>query len=338
MIIHPLFIEIAQVGILLFVAPAFAGWVKMVKCWFQGRTAPSLFQPYRDIRKLFAKDVTLAENASWIFRFTPYLVFGVSVMAGGIIPILSTDLPLSATADVIALVALFAIARFFTALAGMDIGTAFGGMGSSREMTIASLAEPAMLMAVFAVSLVSKSTSLSQMAFVISQGHSMLRPSLVFALMAFILIALAETGRVPVDNPATHLELTMIHEAMILEYSGRHLALIEWASMMKLFLFTVLGIASFFPWGIAQNDDLLSVFLSLSRPRCSSWGSSGSGLVLIETGLAKMRIFRITEFLGSAFLFATTRDAVVFHAGIEDDENRHGMSASSKVAIGCLAA
>ncbi len=197
MTIHPLLIEILQIAVLLFVAPLFAGWVKMVKCWFQGRTSPSLFQPYRDIRKLFSKDVTLAENASWIFRFTPYLVFGVSVLAGGIIPILSTDLPLSATADVIALVALFAIARFFTALAGMDIGTAFGGMGSSREMTIASLAEPAMLMAVFAVSLVSKSTSLSQMAFVISQGHSLLRPSLVFALLAFVLIALAETGRVP---------------------------------------------------------------------------------------------------------------------------------------------
>ena len=289
---------------LLFVAPLFAGWVKMVKCWFQGRTSPSLFQPFRDIRKLFSKDVTLAENASWIFRFTPYLVFGISVMAGGIIPILSRDLPLSATADVIALVALFAIARFFTALAGMDIGTAFGGMGSSREMTIASLAEPAMLMAVFAVSLVGKSTSLSQMSSVIAQGHSLLRPSLVFALLAFILIALAETGRVPVDNPATHLELTMIHEAMILEYSGRHLALIEWAGMMKIFLFVALGIASFFPWGTAQHGDPASIVVALLS-LLLKLGVAGIGLVLIETGLAKMRIFRITEFLGSAFLFAT---------------------------------
>jgi formate hydrogenlyase subunit 4 len=304
MTIHPLIIEFLQIAVLLFAAPLFAGWVKMVKCWFQGRTAPSLLQPVRDIRKLLDKDVTLAENASWIFRFTPYLVFGVSVMAGGIIPILSMDLPLSATADVIALVALFAIARFFTALAGMDIGTAFGGMGSSREMTIASLAEPAMLMAVFAVSLVAKSTSLSEMARVISQGHSLLRPSLVFALLAFILIALAETGRVPVDNPATHLELTMIHEAMILEYSGRHLALIEWAGMMKLFLFTTLGIASFFPGGIAQGNGLLPVIVALPV-LLLKLAVVGVGLVLIETGLAKMRIFRITEFLGSAFLFAT---------------------------------
>ncbi len=304
MSIHPFFIEMAQIAVVLFLAPAFVGWVKMVKCWFQGRTSPNLFQPYRDIRKLLSKDVTLAENASWIFRFTPYLVFGVSVMAGAIIPIISMDLPLSATADVIALVALFAIARFFTALAGMDIGTAFGGMGASREMTIASLAEPAMLMAVFAVSLVGKSTSLSQMVFIISQGHSLLRPSLVFALLAFILIALAETGRVPVDNPATHLELTMIHEAMILEYSGRHLALIEWAGMMKLFLFTTLGIASFFPWGIAPSDDLAALLIAFPV-LLVKLGIVGVGLVMVETGLAKMRIFRVTEFLGSAFLFAT---------------------------------
>jgi formate hydrogenlyase subunit 4 len=302
--IPPFIIELLQFALLLFAAPLLAGWVKMLKCWFQGRTSPSLFQPYRDLRKLFSKDIVLAENASWIFRFTPYLVFGVTVLAGGIIPMLSTDLPLSAMADVIVLVALFAIARFFTALAGMDVGTAFGGMGSSREMTIASLAEPAMLMAIFAISLASKSTSLSQMAAVMSQGTSILRPSLAFAFLAFVLITLAETGRVPVDNPATHLELTMIHEAMILEYSGRHLALIEWAKMMKLFLFVALGIAVFFPWGIAVNGDATSV-LKAALYLAMKLGLSGLGLVLIETGLAKMRIFRVTEFLGTAFLFAT---------------------------------
>ncbi|MDO9287420.1 MAG: NADH-quinone oxidoreductase subunit H [Thermodesulfovibrionales bacterium] len=304
MILYPFIIEILQILIILAVAPAFAGWVKMLKCWSQGRTSPGLFQPYRDIIKLFSKDVVLAENASWIFRFTPYLVFGVAVLAGGIVPMLSVDLPLAATADVIALVALFAIARFFTALAGMDIGTAFGGMGSSREMTIASLAEPAMLMAIFTVSLASKSTSLSQMVQVIYSGQSVLRPSLAFALLAFILITLAETGRIPVDNPATHLELTMIHEAMILEYSGRHLALIEWAGMMKLFLFVMLGIAVFAPWGIAASGDFTAIpaaflFMILKL------AAAGAGLVLIETGLAKMRLFRLTEFLGSAFLLAT---------------------------------
>jgi formate hydrogenlyase subunit 4 len=302
--IHPFLIELIQIAVLLIGAPLFAGWVKMVKCWSQGRTSPSLTQPYRDLCKLSSKDITLAENASWIFRSTPYLVFGVTVLAGGIIPFISADLPLSATADVIALVSLFAIARFFTALAGMDIGTSFGGMGSSREMTIASLAEPAMLMAIFAVSLACKSTSLSQMALVVSQGYSILRPSLAFALLAFVLIVLTETGRVPVDNPATHLELTMIHEAMILEYSGRHLALLEWAKMMKLYLFITLGIAVFFPWGIDKTGGgagLASAFLIMSL----KLALSGVGIVLIETGLAKMRIFRVTEFLGSAFLFAT---------------------------------
>ena len=252
----------------------------------------------------FNKDVVLAENASWIFRITPYLVFGLTVLIGAIIPVLSVDLPLSSTADVIAIVSLFAMARFFTALAGMDIGTAFGGMGSSREMTIASLAEPAMLMAVFTVSLASKSTSLSQMVQVIAHGDLILRPSLAFALLAFIFISLAETGRIPVDNPATHLELTMIHEAMILEYSGRHLALIEWAGMMKLYLFTALGIASFFPWGIAEAGNLTAIIIAVFV-LIVKFVLAGIGLVLIETGLAKMRLFRVPEFLGSAFLFAT---------------------------------
>ncbi len=302
--IYPIVIEILQILLLLAAAPAFIGWIRTVKCWVQGRTSPGLFQPYRDIAKLFSKDVVMAENASWIFRFTPYLVFGVTVLAGGIIPALSVDLPLASTADVIALVALFAIARFFIALSGMDIGTAFGGMGSSREMMIASLAEPAMLMAIFTVSLVSKSTSMSQMVQVVAHGEFILRPSLAFAFLAFVLIAIAETGRIPVDNPATHLELTMIHEAMILEYSGRHLALIEWAGMMKLFIFAVLGIALFFPWGIAATGNMVAIipafiFLIIKLVFI------GIGLVLIETGLAKMRIFRVPEFLGSTFLFAT---------------------------------
>ena len=300
----PFFLELLQVLALAALAPLFAGWVKMVKCWSQGRTTPGLLQPVRDLQKLFAKDLLLAENASWIFRFTPYLVFSTSLLAAGIIPILSVDLPLARTADVIVFVALFAIARFFTALAGMDIGTAFGGMGSSREMTIASLAEPAMLMAIFTISLGSASTSLAQIVTSIETGQLLLRPSFAFAILAFILIALAETGRIPVDNPATHLELTMIHEAMILEYSGRHLALIEWAGMMKLSLYCYLGIAAFFPWGIAASRDMRALALAFGA-LVLKLSAIGVGIVLIETGLAKMRIFRLTEFLGAAFLMAT---------------------------------
>jgi len=302
--LHPFAMELLQFCLMLGLAPAFAGWVKVIKCRAQGRTAPGILQPYRDIRRLFGKDIVLAENASWIFRFTPYLVFGVTTVAAGIIPLISVDLPLSATADVIALVMLFGLVRFFTALAGMDIGTAFGGMGSSREMMIASLAEPAMLMAVFTVSLASNSSSLTQMVSVMGHAEFVIRPSLAFALVAFIMIALAETGRIPVDNPATHLELTMVHEAMILEYSGRHLALIEWAGMMKLTLFFALGIAAFCPWGIAADGDIGSLALALGL-LAIKLAAGAVIMVLIETGLAKMRIFRLPEYLGSAFLLAT---------------------------------
>ncbi|MBF0328384.1 MAG: NADH-quinone oxidoreductase subunit H [Nitrospirae bacterium] len=297
-------IELLQITLVIGLAPIFAGWVKMLKCWSQGRSSPSILQPYRNLLKLFSKDIILAENASWIFRFMPYLVFGTGAMVSAIIPILSTDLPLSLTADVIVLVALFATARFFTALAGMDIGTAFGGMGSSREMMIASIAEPAMLMAIFTVSLSCGSTSLARIVETIYSPASVIKPSLVFAFIAFVLITLAETGRVPVDNPATHLELTMVHEAMILEYSGRHLALIEWAGMMKLFLYISLGVALFAPMGIAvyatpAGISLAFIYLLLKL------GFSGIVIVLIETGFAKMRLFRLTEFLGAAFLMAT---------------------------------
>jgi formate hydrogenlyase subunit 4 len=297
-------LEVLQVATLLALAPAFTGWVRTLKCWSQSRRAPGILQPYRDLRKLFVKEVVLAENASWIFRFTPYVVFGTAVLAGGIVPMLTVDLPLAPAADVIVIVALFTVARFFTALAGMDIGTAFGGMGASREMLVASLAEPAMLMAIFTISLGSQSTSLAQIVTGIVGGQSILRPSFAFALLAFVMIALAETGRIPVDNPATHLELTMIHEAMILEYSGRHLALLEWAGMMKLMLFALIGVAAFLPFGIAPPGGaaaLLPAFLAMA----AKLAAIGAGVVLIETGLAKMRIFRLTEYLGAAFLVAT---------------------------------
>jgi len=304
MIIYPFIIEALQVALLLMAAPAFAGWVKTVKCRMQGRSYAGIFQPYRDIAKLFGKEVVLAENASWIFRSTPYITFGVMVMIGGIVPVFSTELPFGAIADVIALVMLFAIIRFFTALAGMDIGTAFGGMGASREMMISSLAEPAMLMAIFTVSLAAESTSPTQIVQVMGHGKFILRPSLAFALLAFIMIHLTETGRIPVDNPATHLELTMVHEAMVLEYSGRYLALIEWAGMMKLLIFSLLGIAIFCPWGIPSSAtpyEMLFGFLLAA----AKLAVLGVVLVLIETSMAKMRLFRLSEFLGSAFMLAT---------------------------------
>ena len=293
----------AQTALFVGAAPLLAGWVKRVKCHMQNRAAPALWQPYRDLAKLFRKDMVLAENASWLFRATPYIVFGAMSLAAAAVPLVAVDLPTGAIADVIVLVGFFALARFFTALAGMDIGTAFGGMGSSREMTIAALAEPAMLMAVFTLSMTAGSTNLSSAIHYVLEAGLVLRPSFLFALLALAMVAVAETGRVPVDNPATHLELTMIHEAMILEYSGRHLALIEWAAQIKLMIYAVLIANIFWPWGIAQEftSEALGIGVVAIATKLTALAVV---LVVWETVLAKMRIFRVPQFLGFAFLLS----------------------------------
>jgi len=293
----------AQTALFVGAAPLLAGWVKRVKCHMQNRAAPALWQPYRDLAKLFRKDMVLAENASWLFRATPYIVFGAMSLAAAAVPLVAVDLPTGAIADVIVLVGFFALARFFTALAGMDIGTAFGGMGSSREMTIAALAEPAMLMAVFTLSMTAGSTNLSSAIHYVLDAGLVLRPSFLFALLALAMVAVAETGRVPVDNPATHLELTMIHEAMILEYSGRHLALIEWAAQIKLMIYAVLVANIFWPWGIAQEftSEALGIGVVAIATKLTALAVV---LVVWETVLAKLRIFRVPPFLGFAFLLS----------------------------------
>lgn len=293
----------AQTALFVGAAPLLAGWVKRVKCHMQNRAAPALWQPYRDLVKLFRKDMVLAENASWLFRATPYIVFGAMLLAAAAIPLVAVDLPTGAIADVIVLVGFFALARFFTALAGMDIGTAFGGMGASREMTIAALAEPAMLMAVFTLSMTAGSTNLSAAIHYVLEAGLVLRPSFLFALLALAMVAVAETGRIPVDNPATHLELTMIHEAMILEYSGRHLALIEWAAQIKLMIYAVLIANIFWPWGIAQ--EFTSKALGVGAVAIAAkLAALAIVLVVWETVLAKLRIFRVPPFLGFAFLLS----------------------------------
>ena len=293
----------AQTALFVSAAPLLAGWVKRVKCHMQNRAAPALWQPYRDLAKLFRKHMVLAENASWLFRATPYIVFGAMSLAAAAVPLVAVDLPTGAIADVIVLVGFFALARFFTALAGMDIGTAFGGMGASREMTIAALAEPAMLMAVFTLSMTAGSTNLSSAIHYVLDAGLVLRPSFLFALLALAMVAVAETGRVPVDNPATHLELTMIHEAMILEYSGRHLALIEWAAQIKLMIYAVLVANIFWPWGIAQEftSEALGIGVVAIATKLTALAVV---LVVWETVLAKMRIFRVPPFLGFAFLLS----------------------------------
>ena len=296
--------QLLQLAIALALAPLLVGWVNMCRAWLSNRSAPPLIQPYRTIRKLFMKDAVVAENASPIFRTMPYIVFGAMCCAAAIVPSLATDLPFARAADAIALVGLFALARVFIALAAMDIGTAFGSLGARREMFVGFLAEPALLMVLFTASLISGSTSLPTIVDTLAHRELAIFPSLAFAGVAFTMVSLAENARIPIDNPATHLELTMIHEAMILEYSARHLALIEWASALKLFNYSCIGLALFFPFGIAVGADWIAM-LGAAPALIVKLAIGGGALALIETLSAKLRIFRAPEFLGTAFMLAT---------------------------------
>jgi formate hydrogenlyase subunit 4 len=306
--------QLLAVALAVLGAPLLSGWVNQCRAWLQNKSAPPLMLPYRTLHKLFWKESVVAEGASPLFRAAPYVVFGAMVLACGIIPSLSTDLPLAPAADAIALVGLFALARVFIALAAMDIGTAFGTLGARREMLIGFLAEPALLMVLFTAAFLTQSTSLASIVATIANQDFAIYPSLAFAGVAFTMVSLAENARVPVDNPATHLELTMIHEAMILEYSGRHLALIEWAASMKLFAYSCIGLAIFFPWGIAQQHDLLGLLLA-TPVLAAKLAIGGAALAVIETVSAKMRIFRVPEFLAGAFLLAVIGILVHFLLG-----------------------
>jgi formate hydrogenlyase subunit 4 len=295
-------LEALQLLLVLALAPLLTGIVRKVKARLTAKRGPALWQPYRDLLRLLRKEVVLAPNASWLFRVSPYLIFTAVWLAAAIVPTFTTGLMVSRTADLIALVALLGTARFALALAGMDVGTSFGGIGSSREMMIASLAEPAMLMVTFTVALLVRSTSLPQIAeFMVTHAVG-IRVSLFLGLISLVMVAIAENARIPVDNPATHLELTMVHEAMILEYSGRHLALVEAASMVKLLLYLSLIAAVFLPWGMdigGFGARAIAVGLATYAAKL------GVGAVLLgvfETSIAKMRVFRLAEFLGGAFL------------------------------------
>jgi formate hydrogenlyase subunit 4 len=293
--------QFTELVLAMLLAPLLTGWVNQCRAWLQSRSAPPILQPYYVLAKLFRKDVVLAHNASPLFRLAPYLILGVIALAAAVVPTLGTDLPLNAAADAIALVGLLAMARLFIALAAMDIGTAFGTLGARREMLVGFLAEPALLMVLFTASLISNSTSLATIVETLAHKELVIYPSMAFAGVAFTMVSLAENARIPVDNPATHLELTMIHEAMLLEYSGRHLALMEWAASLKLFVYSGIGLALFFPWGVAGGGDALGIVLALPV-LILKLAIGGALLALIEMLSAKMRIFRAPEFLGIAFL------------------------------------
>jgi formate hydrogenlyase subunit 4 len=301
----PVLTQVLEVVAALLAAPLFVGWINQCRAWLQNKSAPSVLLPYRSFRKLFHKDAVLAANASPLFRAAPYVVFGAMVCAAAIIPSLATRLPFSDAADAIALVGLFATARVFMALAAMDVGTAFGSLGARREMLVGFLAEPALLMVIFLASLISASTALPAISENLGTRALGLYPSLAFTGVAFLLVLLAENARIPVDNPATHLELTMIHEAMLLEYSARHLALMEWSAALKLMNYACIGFALFLPWGTATGPAPNPLTLLAAIPiLAAKLAAAGALLALVETVSAKLRIFRAPEFLATAFLFA----------------------------------
>lgn len=304
MLTATVWIQLLQSILLIALSPLLMGWVRQNRAWLSNKTGAGVLQPYRNFHKLFLKQPVLAENASFLFRLTPYVYLSAMCLITAIIPVLSIRLPFAPVADAIALVGLFTLARIFLAFAAMDIGTAFGSLGARREMLVAFLAEPALLMVFFNVALISQSTALATIVHTILSQPLTLNPSLTFAAVAFVMVLLAENARIPIDNPTSHLELTMIHEAMILEYSGRYLALIEWASSLKLLNYFAIASAFFLPWGIATQFTLFGISYAILAFLLKLI-LLGSGLALFEIITAKMRIFRVPEFLTGAFLLAT---------------------------------
>lgn len=302
--IQALLVQFAQMTLVLVLAPLLTGLVRKVKARLQRRVGPPLVQPYRDLRRLMGKDVVLADNASWLFRVAPYVIFANTWVAAALIPSFATGLMFSWSGDLIVIAALLGSARFAQALAALDTGTSFGGIGVSREVMIASLAEPAMIMIVFAVALVAGSTQLSTVAEHMMNGQVGLRVSLALALVALVIVAIAENARIPVDNPATHLELTMVHEAMVLEYSGRHLAMIELAVSLKLLLYISMIACIFFPFGLAGGGAGPGLFLVGGASYVAKLAVGGLMLGAFETSIAKMRVFRLPNFVGAALMLS----------------------------------
>jgi formate hydrogenlyase subunit 4 len=297
-------IEILQLLVVMFGSPLLVGLIRKAKARLQGRRGAGVFQPYADIRKLFSKEVVVSENTSWIFHVTPYVLATTMLLSALFVPVLTTRTPLGFMGNIIALMYLFLLGTFFLALAGLDAGSAFGGMGSSREVAIAALAEPTVLVAIFGIALRVGTTSLDG---IIARSAAdpllMLNAGHLLAFFALFIVALAENGRLPVDNPTTHLELTMIHEAMILEYSGRLLGLVEWAAGMKLFLFLTLLSNLFFPWGVAPTNTPLSLFAAFLALTVKLLLFAGA-IALVETSVAKLRLFRVPELLAGSFTVA----------------------------------
>ena len=302
----------AHVALMLALAPVLVGFIRRVKARALGRVGPPVMQPWRDLRRRARKQPVLAANASWLFAAAPAAGFAATLAAAALVPGFALGMATASLADLIVIAGLLTLARCVLALAALDTGTAFGGIGASRDMTFATFAEPAMMLVIFTLALMLGTTNLDAIALVLRDATVGLRVSLGLALVAIVAVAIAETGRIPVDNPATHLELTMVHEAMVLEYSGRHLALIEWAAALRLLLWMTLIAAIFAPFGIATPQSgplgwLLAVPLWMAKV-----GVTATVLALFESAIAKMRVFRVPEFLGIAVLLGLLAAVFLF--------------------------
>ncbi len=297
-------LEIGQALLALLFAPGLVGLIRWIKARLQGRRGAPPWQPYRDLRKLFGKEVIVSKNASWVFRFAPYLIFVSTVAVTLLVPLIAAPLPFDAVGDLLVVVYLLLLGTFFLALAGLDPGTAFGGMGASREMTVAAIAEPTIALAIFGLAVGAGSTNLGRIVEqTLANPGTVINPGHLLGFAALFIVMLAETGRLPVDNPSTHLELTMIHEAMILEYSGRYLALIEWAAALKLLVFFSLLSNLFLPWGVATTLTPGALGLAVIA-LIAKLAALAVTVAVLETRIAKLRLFRAPELLGVSFVLA----------------------------------
>jgi formate hydrogenlyase subunit 4 len=297
-------LAVAQAALALGLAPGLVGLVRWMKARLQNRRGAPVWQPYRELGKLFQKEVIVSRNASWLFRATPFIVFASVAATAFLVPILAAPLPLDVIGDLLVVVYLLLLGTFFLSLAGLDPGSPFGGMGASREMTVAALAEPTIALAIFALALGAGSTNLGQIvARTMADPRTALSPGHLLAFGALFIVTLAETGRLPIDNPATHLELTMIHEAMILEYSGRYLALIEWAAAVKLLIFFALLGNLFAPWGVATALTPAALILAVVS-LLAKLVILAAVVAALETRIAKLRLFRVPELLSASFVLA----------------------------------
>ncbi|WP_020578949.1 respiratory chain complex I subunit 1 family protein [Actinopolymorpha alba] len=303
---------VLQVAVIAVGSPYLVGAMRQVRARLEGRAGPDVAQPWRDLRKLLRKESLTPHGTSEVFRLTPAVLVASTVLVAAVAPFLTTASPLDPVADLFAVVALLTLGTVALALAGIDTGTAFGGMGASREMTITALVEPTLLVAIFALSVPVGSTNLG--AIVNSTLHDPARvvsPVSLLAAVALAVAIIAETGRLPVDNPSTHLELTMVHEAMVLEYAGPDLALVEWASAMRLTVFLGLLANLFAPWGIATGSGLAGLVLAVIVFAVKV-GLLGLLLAVGEVFLAKLRLFRVPELLAGSFLLALLAVAASF--------------------------